>query len=106
MGSVNASTNGSLYLTKENQEDINQVGRVLYRQPGLAWPASFSTTFTVVIETQYPNSSRSGDGMSFIIAQDDRPSPSESHGSYMGILDDSSQGNICICIETKYHICH
>ncbi|KAM7459483.1 hypothetical protein LguiA_036477 [Lonicera macranthoides] len=92
MGSVNASTNGSLYLTKENQDEINQIGRVLYRQPGLAWPASFSTAFTVVIETQYPNSSRSGDGMSFIIAQDDKPSPSESYGSYMGILDASTQG--------------
>ncbi|KAM7459492.1 hypothetical protein LguiA_036486 [Lonicera macranthoides] len=94
MGSVNASNNGSLYLTKENQDEINQIGRVLYREPGLGWPASFSTSFTVVIDTQYPNSTRSGDGMAFIIAQDNRPAPQESYGSYLGILDNSTQGGL------------
>ncbi|KAK2985436.1 hypothetical protein RJ640_021140 [Escallonia rubra] len=71
----------------------NMVGRVLYRQPVLAWPASFSTTFTIMIMTD-PNEAAYGDGMAFILAQDDRPSPPDSYGSFMGILDPSTQDGI------------
>ncbi|KAK3032413.1 hypothetical protein RJ639_036430 [Escallonia herrerae] len=69
------------------------VGRVLYRQPVLAWPASFSTTFTIMIMTD-PNAAAYGDGMAFILAQDDHPSPPDSYGSFMGILDPSTQDGI------------
>ena len=95
LGSVMAS-NGSLSLTPENLQGgsdpgPNRVGRVLYRHPILAWPASFTTSFTFSIGTD-PNVSGSGDGMAFVIAQDDRPSPPQSYGSFLGILDPSTQG--------------
>ncbi|CAK9184146.1 unnamed protein product [Ilex paraguariensis] len=90
MGSVTAS-NGSLNITMDQPSNENQVGRVLFRYPVLAWPVSFSTTFTARIIT---NHSKSGDGMAFIMAQDDQPSPSESYGSYLGILDSATQGGV------------
>ncbi|XP_030534174.1 L-type lectin-domain containing receptor kinase IX.1-like isoform X3 [Rhodamnia argentea] len=76
---------------KTNQ--TNQIGRVLYSQPVVAWTAMISTTFTVRI-TKSPNATVSGDGMAFLFAQDNRPSPSGSYGSYMGILDRSTQGGV------------
>ncbi|KAM7490127.1 hypothetical protein LguiA_033048 [Lonicera macranthoides] len=95
LGSVTAS-NGSISLTPENLQGgsdpgPNRVGRVLYRHPILVWPASFTTSFTFSIGTN-PNVSGSGDGIAFIIAQDDRPSPPQSYGSFLGILDPSTQG--------------
>ncbi|KAF8023318.1 hypothetical protein BT93_F0733 [Corymbia citriodora subsp. variegata] len=71
----------------------NQVGRVLYSQPVVAWPAMISTEFTVRI-TPLPNSNASGDGMAFLFAQDNSSSPPNSYGSYMGILDRSTQGGV------------
>lgn len=91
-GSVSSSGNGSLYLTPEipqQGEGNKKIGRVLFRYPVNAWPASFSTIFTVRILT---NSTVSGDGIAFVIAQDDRPSPSQSFGSYIGMLDPSTEG--------------
>ncbi|KAL8109932.1 hypothetical protein AgCh_025870 [Apium graveolens] len=95
MGSVTVS-NGSLCLTPDPEQQVAvksptfMVGRVLYKHPVLAWPAFFSTTFTVVILPE-PDSV-GGDGMSFIMAQDNKPSPPESFGSFIGILDPSTQG--------------
>ncbi|XP_075522375.1 putative L-type lectin-domain containing receptor kinase S.5 [Primulina tabacum] len=92
-GSVSAG-NGSLYITPhqfQQPKDTSEVGRVLFRYPVLAWPSSFSTTFTIGITS---NSTLSGDGMSFIIAQDNGPSPPESYGSFVGILDPSTEGGI------------
>lgn len=96
MGAVTVR-NGSLCLTPDMQQQdsnkkmVNLVGRVLYKHPVLAWPAFWSTTFNVVIEPD-PESTGFGDGMSFILAQDDKPSPPESFGSYLGISDPSTQG--------------
>lgn len=97
MGSVTGS-NGYLSLTPEpnssstsSDSALEQVGRVLYHHPVLAWPASISTTFTLRI-SPFPYSNGSGDGMAFIIAQDNRSSPTSSTGSYLGILDPSTQG--------------
>ncbi|KAI4337327.1 hypothetical protein L6164_015758 [Bauhinia variegata] len=99
MGSVTAGT-GFLSLTPEPQQGnltlpsssaLNKIGRVLYPQPVHAWPAIISTTFTLRI-TPFPNSTKSGDGMAFVFAQDDRPSPNASHGSYLGLFDRSTQG--------------
>lgn len=90
-GSVSAG-NGSLYITpnqSQQPKDTSEVGRALFRYPVLAWPSSFSTTFTIRITS---NSTVSGDGMSFIIAQDNGPSPPESYGSFVGILDPSTEG--------------
>ncbi|KZV47623.1 putative L-type lectin-domain containing receptor kinase S.7 [Dorcoceras hygrometricum] len=92
-GSV-SSGNGSLQITphqSQQPKDTNEVGRVLYRNPVLAWPSSFSTTFTIKITS---NSTASGDGMSFILAQDNGPSPPESYGSFVGILDPSTEGGV------------
>ncbi|XP_010048215.2 probable L-type lectin-domain containing receptor kinase S.5 [Eucalyptus grandis] len=98
MGSV-SSRDGYLNITPEKGNSslasmpTNQVGRVLYSQPVAAWPAMISTTFTVRI-TPPPNSTVSGDGMAFLFAQDNSPSPPNSTGSYMGILDRSTQGGV------------
>ncbi|XVE97436.1 hypothetical protein REPUB_Repub03eG0019400 [Reevesia pubescens] len=94
MGSV-TGRNGYLSLTPEptNNSALEQVGRVLFHHPALAWPASISTTFTVRI-SPFPDSNVSGDGMAFIIAQDNRASPPSSFGSYLGIMDPSTQGGI------------
>ncbi|KAK3437084.1 hypothetical protein EUGRSUZ_C01754 [Eucalyptus grandis] len=98
MGSV-SSRDGYLNITPEQGNSslalmpTNQVGRVLYSQPVVAWPAMISTTFTIRI-TPSLNSTVSGDGMAFLFAQDKSPSPPNSTGSYMGILDRSTQGGV------------
>lgn len=97
MGSV-ISSNESLIITPgEGEQEVNVknsplnlIGRVLYKTPVTAWPASFSTTFTIRIVSD-PVFNVSGDGMAFVIAQDDQPSPQQSYGSYMGILGPSAQ---------------
>ncbi|XP_034683315.1 anti-H(O) lectin 2-like [Vitis riparia] len=98
MGSVTAGE-GYLNITPqpphENEtsptSSTNMVGRVLYRHPVQAWPALITTTFTVRI-SPFPNSTGSGDGMAFIMAQDSQPSPAGSFGSFLGILDRSTEG--------------
>ncbi|XP_016512497.1 putative L-type lectin-domain containing receptor kinase S.5 [Nicotiana tabacum] len=88
-GSVTAA-NETLNLTPDQpQNNSNKVGRVLFSQSIPIWPASFSTIFTIRIIT---SQSISGDGMAFLIAQDDTPSPPASYGSFIGILDPSTQG--------------
>nr|GMD47552.1 probable L-type lectin-domain containing receptor kinase S.5 [Ipomoea batatas] len=88
-GSVTVD-NGTLNITPDlPQNNSKKVGRVLYRQPECVWPASFSTAFTVRI---LANSSDSGDGIAFLIAQDDGASPPDSYGSFIGILDPSTEG--------------
>ncbi|XP_068312467.1 L-type lectin-domain containing receptor kinase VIII.2-like [Pyrus communis] len=100
MGSVTAS-NGYLSLTPESQQDnlsssssssspLYKVGRVLYQLPVLAWPVFISTTFTVRISA-FPNTTGARDGMVFIFAQDTSPSPPDSYGSLLGLLDRSTQ---------------
>ncbi|XP_057799921.1 probable L-type lectin-domain containing receptor kinase S.5 [Salvia miltiorrhiza] len=88
LGSVSCS-NGSLTITPNGAQETSLVGRVLFRYPILAWPASFSTSFTIRVTS---GSNLSGDGVAFIIAQDDKPSPPESYGSYIGIMDPSTEG--------------
>lgn len=88
LGSV-SSGNGSLNITPNGDKESSLVGRVLFRYPILAWPASFSTAFTIRITS---TSNLSGDGIAFIIAQDNKPSPPESYGSYIGIMDPSTEG--------------
>ncbi|KAL5559333.1 hypothetical protein UlMin_035544 [Ulmus minor] len=95
MGSASVA-NGYMSLTPEPRNDssslpFNKVGRVLYGQPVIAWPAIISTSFTVRI-APFPNASGSGDGMTFVFAQDSSPSPPGSFGSYLGLLDRSTQG--------------
>jgi hypothetical protein len=69
----------------------DQIGRVLFHQPVIAWPAYINTTFTVRIFT-FPNTTTNGDGMTFIMAQNNSPSPPDSKGSYLGVLDKSTEG--------------
>lgn len=85
---------GHLCLTAEPLPDnstsppaapLDKVGRVLYHQPVLACPASFSTSFSFRI-SKYPNSFGSGDGLAFIFAPDSSPSPFGSYGSNLGIV--------------------
>ncbi|XP_026441770.1 L-type lectin-domain containing receptor kinase IX.1-like [Papaver somniferum] len=82
-----ALDNGSL-----NSVPTNTVGRVLYKYPVLAWPAGFSTTFDVRISTN-PNATGFGEGMTFIMAPDSSPSPANSHGSFLGLLNRSTEGS-------------
>nr|XP_011459854.1 PREDICTED: probable L-type lectin-domain containing receptor kinase S.5 [Fragaria vesca subsp. vesca] len=98
MGSV-TSGEGYLSLTPEQQESnsssssvlpLYKVGRVLYRYPVPAWSSYFSTTFTVRISA-FANTTGSGDGMAFVFAQDSSPSPPDSYGSFLGLLDRSTE---------------
>lgn len=93
-GSVN-SGNGSLNITPDQPKETTQVGRFLFRHPMIVWPASFSTAFTIRITS---NSTVSGDGMAFIIAQDDKPSPNGSSGSFIGIMDPSTEGEFILIL--------
>lgn len=107
MGSATAG-NGYLSLTPEPQQSgnlslslsntTNSVGRVLYPHPVKVWPAIISTTFTVRITPFSENSTGSGDGMALVFAQDNRPSPNASYGSYLGMFDQSTQGKHTILI--------
>ena len=107
MGSATAG-NGYLSLTPEPQQSgnsssslsntTNNVGRVLYPLPVNVWPAIISTTFTVRITPFSENSTGSGDGMALVFAQDNRPSPNASYGSYLGMFDQSTQGKHTILI--------
>ncbi|KAJ4826569.1 hypothetical protein Tsubulata_008518, partial [Turnera subulata] len=96
MGSVSAA-DGYLRLTSDpvpgNSTPPNQIGRVLFHLPVVAWPALITTSFTVRITT-FPNSTNSGDGMTFIMAENNLPSPPSSYGSYLGIMDKSTEGGI------------
>ncbi|GLU01321.1 hypothetical protein SLE2022_186330 [Rubroshorea leprosula] len=95
MGLVKAG-NGYLILTSEpgsSNSTSDEIGRVLFYQPVLAWPAIISTTFTVRI-SPFPNSTVCGDGMTFIFAQDNLTSPPSSTGSYLGIMDPSTEGGV------------
>lgn len=107
MGSASAG-NGFISLTPEPQQSnnssssttANKVGRVLYPHPVHVWSAIISTTFTLRITPFSKNSTNSGDGMALIFAQDNRPSPNDSFGSYLGMFDRSTQGKITYA---KYH---
>ncbi|EEF46978.1 conserved hypothetical protein [Ricinus communis] len=72
---------------------VNGGDGVLFHQPVIAWPAIITTTFTVRISTS-PNSSNSGDGLAFIMEEDNRPSPPYSYGSYLGIMDKSTKDGV------------
>ncbi|XP_061358788.1 probable L-type lectin-domain containing receptor kinase S.5 [Gastrolobium bilobum] len=105
MGSA-TSGNGYLSLTPEPQPQqnnnsslpssstTNKIGRVLYPHPVHVWPAIISTTFTLRITPFTKNSTSSGDGMALVFAQDNRPSPNHSYGSYLGLFDKSTQGGV------------
>ncbi|XP_041022758.1 probable L-type lectin-domain containing receptor kinase S.5 [Juglans microcarpa x Juglans regia] len=102
MGSVTAS-DGYLSITPDPQQGkgnstsqplpLNNVGRVLYSHPLLAWPAIISTTFTIRISA-FSNSTASGDGMAFVFAPDHSHSPPDSYGSYLGLLNRSPPGGV------------
>nr|KYP73622.1 Lectin-domain containing receptor kinase A4.2 [Cajanus cajan] len=104
LGSATAG-NGYLSLTPEPQQKnsnssstssstTNSVGRVLYPLPVNVWPATISTTFTIRITPFSENSTSSGDGMALVFAQDNRPSPNDSYGSYLGMFGRSTQGGV------------
>ncbi|KAF5185162.1 L-type lectin-domain containing receptor kinase IX.1 [Thalictrum thalictroides] len=77
---------------------LNTVGRILYRYPVLAWPATISTTFTVRISKD-PNSIGSGDGMTFVMAEDNGPSPEKSYGAFLGLLNKTTKSGTQLGVE-------
>lgn len=124
MGSA-TSENGYVSLTPEPEAQQNndsgsmvgtsntdnKVGRVLYPHPVHVWPAIITTTFTVRITPFVKNSTSSGDGIALVFAQDNRPSPNGSYGSYLGMFDRSTQGKLNSvkyhCFKLKFYVsCH
>ncbi|KAK4277158.1 hypothetical protein QN277_015199 [Acacia crassicarpa] len=99
MGSA-TSGEGHLRLTPEpwinsslpRSSAMNKIGRVLYPQRVRPWPASISTSFTIRINPMDNNSTISGDGLTFVFASNQNPSPPSSYGSYLGLFDHSTQG--------------
>ncbi|KAF6151174.1 hypothetical protein GIB67_037382, partial [Kingdonia uniflora] len=106
------SGNGFLDVTPKAQvingttSSGNCVGRILYPHPVPAWPAVITTTFTVRI-TKDPNSSTSGDGMAFVMAEDSSPSPVNSYGSFLGLFNRTaggkSFGHLGVELDTYYN---
>ncbi|KAF7830286.1 putative L-type lectin-domain containing receptor kinase S.5 [Senna tora] len=93
MGSAATSGEGYINLTPDpsnSSSTTNQIGRVLYPQRVPVWPALITTTFTIRI-TPMPNSTSSGDGITFLLAQDNNPSPPQSYGAYLGLFEKSPQ---------------
>ncbi|KAL9440050.1 hypothetical protein AB3S75_018835 [Citrus x aurantiifolia] len=96
MGAVTAY-DGYLSLSSEPlpgspNQPVDEVGRVLYHQPVLAWPnITIVSSFTFRI-SKYPNSTDSGDGMAFIFAPTNDTSSAQSYGSYLGIMDEFTEG--------------
>ncbi|KAK9683603.1 hypothetical protein RND81_10G152300 [Saponaria officinalis] len=95
MGAVNAGE-GYLNLTtisrnNSSTDDFNSIARVLYDKPVQIWPASFCTSFSFKIFPRL-NQEFTGDGMTFVIAPDNRPSPNSSFGSYLGLQDPKLSG--------------
>ncbi|KAJ0030061.1 hypothetical protein Pint_12379 [Pistacia integerrima] len=72
MGSVTAC-NGYLSLTPEPEQANN----------------SASTSIST-----FANSAASGDGMTFIMAENNHPSPPKSYGSYLGIMDETTKDGV------------
>ncbi|XP_021769327.1 L-type lectin-domain containing receptor kinase IX.1-like [Chenopodium quinoa] len=96
MGAVNLGE-GYLNLTtvstnSSSTSDFNSIGRVLYKAPVLVWPASFCTSFSFKIFSRF-DQLFSGDGMTFVMAQDNQPSPIQSFGSYLGLQDSLLSGH-------------
>lgn len=101
MGAVTAY-DGYLSLSSEPlpgspNQPVDEVGRVLYHQPVLAWPnITIVSSFTFRI-SKYPNSTDSGDGMAFIFAPTNDTSSAQSQGSYLGIMDEFTEGKYLCC---------
>ena len=88
--SLNVSANGYIDLTPSplaNQYSnmYNSVGRVLYREPITVWPATFTTTFTMLVETiTLPDglNNFNGEVLAFIIVPSDKSFIPDSYGSF------------------------
>ncbi|KAF9613505.1 hypothetical protein IFM89_008352 [Coptis chinensis] len=77
----------------------NRVGRIMHRDPVLAWPANIFTTFTVRISKD-PNSTGSGgDGMAFVMAPGSGPSPDNSYGAFLGLLNRNTKSGSQLGVE-------
>ncbi|KAL2896401.1 L-type lectin-domain containing receptor kinase IX.1 [Bienertia sinuspersici] len=88
-GYLNMTTVSSNSSSKSN---FNSIGRVLYNKPIQIWPTSFCTSFSFKIFPHYNEIGDSGDGIAFVIAQDNSPSPNQSFGSYLGLQDPLLEG--------------
>ncbi|XP_021738437.1 L-type lectin-domain containing receptor kinase IX.1-like [Chenopodium quinoa] len=83
---------GFLNLTKAASNNLSSLdymrfARVLYNKPVQVWPASFCTSFSFRIYSKLNQLKYSGDGMTFVMAQDNKSPPNISVGSYLGLQD-------------------
>jgi hypothetical protein len=88
--SPNATSGASSNQTDQYSKLQYCIGRVLYRKPITVWPATFTTTFTILIR-EITNSS--GDGLAFIIVPQNKPFLADSQGQYLGLFDGSTYLN-------------
>ncbi|XP_021738427.1 L-type lectin-domain containing receptor kinase IX.1-like [Chenopodium quinoa] len=79
--------------TSSKTSGYMSVARVLYHKPIQIWPASFCTSFSFRIFPGFNQMNLSGDGITFVMAQDNKSLPNISNGAYLG-LQDPFQGNI------------
>lgn len=90
------SPNTTSGTSHEYSDMYNCVGRVLYREPIKVWPATFTTTFTILVkEIPLPDGLKNfnGDGLAFIIVPNDGPFLPDSSGGSLGLFDSSTDGN-------------
>lgn len=99
-GGSNPGFKNLLQITPESMSNrinmYNQSGRILYNGTFKLWSrktskvASFNTTFQLYI--QPVNKEPCGEGMAFILT--DNPSlPGNSHGQWLGIVDETTNGS-------------
>ncbi|KAH9302166.1 hypothetical protein KI387_013749 [Taxus chinensis] len=95
----NATTHAaSSNRTAPNLALQNCIGRVLYRNPVTVWPASFTTTFTLLVRNITTNAAGAptnfnGDGVAFIIVPNKERYLPDSHGSFLGLFSSDTNGN-------------
>lgn len=94
-------TNGSVRLTRDLGVPNSGAGKIIYskpirfRQPGVKYPASFSTFFTFSINNLNPSSI--GGGLAFVVSPDDKLIGDA--GAFMGIMDAEGGQNGVVAVE-------
>jgi hypothetical protein len=94
--SPNATSGASANQTDQYSQLVNCIGRVLYRKPITVWPATFTTTFTMLVRNiTSPGGQKNfnADGLAFIIVPNNKPILPDSYGSFLGVFDPSTDGN-------------
>lgn len=95
--SLNSTSAASSNQTADQYSQLyNTIGRVIYNELITVWPATFTATFTMLVQNitvSVGAKNFNADGVAFIIVPNEKPVLSEGFGSYMGLFDPSTDGS-------------